>query len=282
LFKILQAMGAKKELGDVEVIYRSMIQQLEAVGEGRGDNGSYSQELEIVRFAIVRLRSAVPERFADEAAERAFFAAIWPKFYGKFFFFLLVQRLAFVRGVLPVEVWPVMMRREAVRVTKFFRRHREFWRYYKAGTEQVLREFTRAYSQACVFDPLSLVLDPHGATLASYRAAWGLAYEEYLDYLREMGEQSVGRGRLRYEWKETRSAAVELIKAQAESKSVYVNGQPATAGQLRAVWEELFGIKLGNFEKLLYALDARKDEEPSYYLVKLAAGMKARRDRLQK
>ncbi len=99
-------------------------------------------------------------------------------------------------------------------------------------------QFSREYSQSRVFDPLSPVLDPEGATLASYRAAWGLAYEDYRHFLQEAGESSANPRGLRYEWKETRTAAVEHIKSQAEAGSIYIDGKPATAEQLRADFEE--------------------------------------------
>jgi hypothetical protein len=85
-----------------------------------------------------------------------------------------------------------------------------------------------------------------------------------------------------FEWKETRSAAVEWIKAMAEAGSVYVNGQPATAGQLRADFEERFGLELKGFDNLLYATDGRKNEETAYYLTKLLSALKGRKERLRK
>ena len=75
---------------------------------------------------------------------------------------------------------------------------------------------------------------------------------------------------------------MEWIKAMAEAGSAYVDGQPATAGQLRAAFEEQFGLELKDFDKLLYAMDGRKSEETSCHLMKLLGTMKGRRERLRK
>jgi hypothetical protein len=48
----------------------------------------------------------------------------------------------------------------------------------------------------------------------------------------------------RYEWKESNSAAVELIKSQVEAESIYINGKPATAAQLKADFEEKYNEDL--------------------------------------
>jgi hypothetical protein len=85
----------------------------------------------------------------------------------------------------------------------------------------------------------------------------------------------------RWEWKETRSAAVDLIKAMAEAGSVHINGLPATARQLRAGFERRFDMELKDFDNLLYATDTRKIDETPYF-TKLVNAWKGRKGRLGK
>ena len=85
----------------------------------------------------------------------------------------------------------------------------------------------------------------------------------------------------RYEWKETRTAAVEWIKSMAEAGSIHVNGKPATATQLKAIFEECFGVDMYDFDRLLYASDQRKlDATP--LLNKWIQAFVGRRERLGK
>jgi hypothetical protein len=74
---------------------------------------------------------------------------------------------------------------------------------------------------------------------------------------------------------------VEWIKAEALNESVYVNGVPATTAQLVAKFEETYGLDLRDFNKLLYAADARK-KDATPYLTKLMNAFKGRKEMLRK
>jgi hypothetical protein len=177
--------GVKKKAVGYDDLYRSMEKQLEELEAGRMKGRGYEQEIGVVLAAIGELRAVTPVNFEDEQKEREFFGAVWPRFYGKLFYYQSVHRFVVVRGVLPAESHSALIRHEERRVAAFFRRHREFWIYYRCGAEIVSRQFTREYSRSCLFDPLAAVLEPGGATLASWRAAWGLPYEEYRAFLRD-------------------------------------------------------------------------------------------------
>ncbi len=264
-----------------EELYTNMDQQLAEISEGRTTVESTMRAISLLRETIAKLRAGMTEPFPDRDAEIAFFREVWPRFYGKLFFFLLVSRFEGDRLGLPVGELPALIQRKELKTARFFRRNREFWHYYRSGSPLISGQFTREYSRSCVFDPLSPVLDPEGATLASWRAAWGLAYEDYRQFLREAGESGSNQHGLRYEWNETRTAAVELIKSQAEAGSIFIDGKPATAAQLRADFEEKYNEDLKDFDKLLYASDTRK-KDPTPYLTKLMNAFVGRRVRLRK
>jgi hypothetical protein len=62
---------------------------------------------------------------------------------------------------------------------------------------------------------------------------------------------------------------------------VYVDGVPATTAQLVAQFEETYGVDLRDFNKLLYAADARK-KDATPYLTKLINAFKGRKVMLRK
>ena len=112
-------------------------------------------------------------------------------------------------------------------------------------------------------------------------AAIGRAMGAYERRLKEERGRGGGPQVDRWEWKETRSAAVDLIKAMAEAGSVDINGVPATTMQLRTAFERQFGMELNDFDNLLYATDTRKIDETPYFS-KLARALKGRKERLGK
>ena len=127
------------------------------------------------------------------------------------------------------------------------------------------------------------VFDQDWVTVGSYRAAWGLAYGDYQVFLTEEKQRLAAVGTIgpRWEWKESKTAAVELFKAQAEVGSIYVDGKPATFVQLQADFEHRYRVSLRTADKLLYATDTRKIEDTPY-LGKLSRGFMARKERLGK
>jgi RteC protein len=263
-----------------EALYLQLESTLEELDSAMGAEGR-EKEVELVLAAIEEMRAGLLDILADRESEIAFFYGIWPKFYGKLFYYVLVDGFELDRRVESAGTLPALIRREERRAIRFFREHREFWRCYKRGSPLIGGQFTRAYSRSCLLDPLSHVLDPEGATIASHRAAWGLAFEEYRVYLARVVNEGSPVAGDRFEWKETKSAAVELVKALAEKQSIYINGRPATAAQLKADFEVRYGVGLKDFQQLLYAGDTRK-KEATPYLNELVAAFEGRRKRLQK
>lgn len=272
----------KPTLKRYDDLYTRMEEDLAEATDGQVI-GTDGLAIAITREKIRELKEMAGGSFADREAEIHFFREVWPRFYARLFLLLLVHRFELDRLGLPVGAISALMRREEKKVVRFFRQYRDFWQYYRSGSPLIEGQFVRVYSQNCVYDPLSQVLDPEWATLASYRVAWGLAYEEYLSFLRDEkdGGASVAADGVRYEWKESKSAAVELIKSQAEAGSIYINGKPATSMQLKADFERKYKEDLRDFDKLLYATDTRKID-PTAYLTKLINAFMGRRERLGK
>jgi hypothetical protein len=266
-------------------LLKSMEADLSKVEQEDQDWDQYRKAVAVVAAAISELRKMARTGLRDEEEEIAFFREVWPAFYAWLFYYIELYRFEFERCHMPSPEKDNMVTREEEKVSDFFMSHRYFWPYYTSGSPFINKEFTRAHSQACIFDPLSTVLDQEFATIASYMAAQGLAYEKYFAFLQRQKQENVQRvGKTKgwqFEWRESLSAAVEWIKAEALNESVYVNGVPATTAQLVAKFEEDYGLDLRGFSRLLYAADARK-KDATPYLTKLINAFKGRKVMLRK
>jgi hypothetical protein len=253
----------------------------------KDDSGlmAYTRSIEVIRNYIGEMQAARQKHVTNRDTEIEFFRRVWPKFYGRLFLNIRQHAFETARLSLPADLHLPYLAREERKVGAFFRKHREFSLYYRSGSSVLDEQFTRHYSQSRVFDPLSLVLDPEGGTVASYLAAWCLAYGEYLVWLGKEKERILHPGQAKstntWEWKESKTAAVELIQAQAEKGSFYINGKKATATQLKMKFEEDHNIDLKDYDLLLYAADSRKMEDTPY-LTKLIEAFKGRKNRLGK
>jgi hypothetical protein len=265
-----------------EALLDRMEKELSKLALSRAGKTGYQEEIGVIRAAIGELNGNIEKIVENPDAEVVFFRDHWPRFYSQLFYFQLLQAFEAVRRGLPKEMIAVLISREESLVADYFRQQREFWLSYLGGSGGLDHTFKRMYSRDNWAEQLSLVIDPDRATISSYKVAACLAYERYLLFLEAVkGGVETRSTHRRFEWRETKTAAVQLIKAQAEARSIYINGVPATAAQLRAEWEQRFGEELNDFDNLLYAsAETKKDLAP--YLTKLINALKRRRERLQK
>jgi RteC protein len=269
--------------------YESLLITLEAdlfkVEQEDNDGDQYRKAMPVVASAIRELRKMASGGFKNEQEEIAFFRHVWPAFYAWQFYYIEMYRFAFVTPYMPVEEVARMITEDEKKIADFYKEHSYFWPSYISDSPFINKDFTRSYSQSCLIDPLSLVIDQEFSTIGSYKAARGLGYKKYFDFLQQQKPQNAERtGKTKgwkFEWRESRSAAVERIKAEALAESVYVNGAPATTTQLVAQFEETYSVDLRDFNKLLYAADARK-KDATPYLTKLINAFKGRKVMLRK
>jgi hypothetical protein len=162
----------------------------------RGNRGPepYIQGIALIREYIEKLREPGLKHLKKEAGEIEFFRKVWPAFYAKLLLYTWLYKFELNRRLLATDDWAGLIEREKRRTAAFFRKHRIFWEYYRSGAVLIDQQFTRAYSRGSLFDPLAMLVDPEFATLASYRAAQGLAYEEYLKFLQEEARMEADPG----------------------------------------------------------------------------------------
>ena len=243
--------------------YNEMVRELADMETPWGDQTEYFKQIRLVSENVRELLAIAPP-FINRDEEAVYHRSIWPLYYGKLFFYLLAQRFCFLRHVQPSRDLMELVALGERGASRFFSRHRRFWADYLYGVSCFSEQFTQDYNRGLFFEPLSIILEIAGGTIAGYRVAWGLAYEEYRGWLRIIAERASAPSGGVYEWKETKSAAAEIIKAQVEAGSVYINGKPATAAQLRADFEQRYHIDLKDIDNLLYAMDTLKVEDTPY------------------
>jgi hypothetical protein len=102
---------AKFETTFYEPLYTNLDQQLAEINEGRATIESSLRAISLVRETVAELRAGLTEPFPDRDAQIAFFREVWPRVYGRLFFFLLVNRFEGDRLGLPVGALPALIQR---------------------------------------------------------------------------------------------------------------------------------------------------------------------------
>jgi hypothetical protein len=245
------------------LIYSNMDSALLQAELQRRPNEGYSISIKLVREYIGQMKAAIGQPFLDENEEITFFRNIWPKFYSKLFYYQLINNFESDSEGKSAETQTRLTQEAEQVIADYFEEHKEFWSYYRDNSELINSQFTRKYSNSCHLDPLSELLDKEWGTIAGNRAAWALAYTDFNDYLHRH-QESLANARRHWEWNESLTAAGELIVALARKRSIYINGKPATIAQLKADWENRYGIDLSNLHKLLHAGEIRKKDEAPY------------------
>ena len=247
----------------------------------RRPNEGFSVLIRLVRQYIIQLKAVTGQPFLDEDEEIKFFRDTWPKFYSKLFYYQLVNAFESDREGKPPETQARLTHEVQQVIADFFDENKEFWTYYRDSSEVINPQFTRKFSNSCLYDPLSVLLDREWATIAGYRAARALAYVDLGTYLERVKQSLSNAGARHWEWHESKTAAAELIIGLAGTSSIFINGKPATAAQLKTDFEERYHLDLSDFNKLLYASDLRKKDETPY-LTKLRIKFLERKERLGK
>ena len=269
------------KIGTYSLLYADMESALLQLELEKRQNEGYSALIKLVRQYIGQVKEATGQPFLDEQEEITFFRDIWPKFYAKLFYYQLVNafqsdregKSSAAQARLTAEVEEV--------IADFFAENKEFWSYYRDSPDVINIQFTVKYSRSCLLDPLSDLLDREWGTIAGYRAAWALAYGEFAVYLQQAKATIEQDKTSNWEWHESKTALAELIIGLVGTASVYVNGKPATAAQLRTHFQEHYAVDLTDFNKLLYATDTRKKDDTPY-LSRLRQEFLKRKERLGK
>lgn len=242
----------------------------------------YGVAIMATRERIEEARVLASKVLKSRQGEVVYFREVWPRIFGSLFFYQRAHAFYMERLALSRDGLAAMIRREELEAARYFRVHREFWVYYSGGSAVIDGQFTREYSRGCVYDPLCGVIDPDGATLASYRAAWGVAYERYIHFLsteklkathsaNELGDIAG------YAWQGSDADAVEWLYSLHAGNVILHNGEPADIMQLSRWFRGNFRKEIVNiYDRFKAVRNRKKDRAP--FMRRLLGGLEKRMD----
>lgn len=248
----------------------------------RQDPERYLHGIRQIREKIGKIRTQGLKVMRSEAAEIGYFRDVWPAFHAKYLLYIWLYDLELHRAAAPADNWPGIIREQEDRVLAFFRTNRKFWQYYQAGALD--EQFTRAYTRERIFEPLLMIIDLEGTTLASYRAACCLAMHAYSDWLREeralLSAGTASAADLGYSWGATDADLAELLFGLQAVEAVKYQGQPADISRLQK-WARLaFGKTIANIYDRSRVLRNRKKEKLAF-TKKIAAALQKKWDQAE-
>jgi hypothetical protein len=202
----------------------------------------WMQAITLVRERILEVQAQAKKWITGRETEIAYFREVWPVFHSRLGLYIKVYQFELWRLTVPEEGWADLIRQEEGKVAGFFQVNGEFWMYYRGQSPVLNEQFTRTYSRSMAFDPLSLVIDPEGATLASYRAGECGAMEGYKRFLIREKNRLLGPSTIEdaeeYTWGAQDVDFVEWLNGMQAVGAVRYKGQPADLSRLEkwAAW----------------------------------------------
>jgi len=273
--------------------YVKMFQPLlKAVGEDRrwADRTAFVVETYAVAIIMARdrvkqMQALAPKVLKSREGEVIYFREIWPAVYGQLFYFHVAHDFLSKLALVPVESVPALARNEGRIARSFLQKNWEFWLNYRSRTAVIDDQFVRTYSQNCIHDPLSMVLDTDGATLASYRAAWGLAFTDFLALLKKgLGGMAALPDEAKdledFGWAGTDADAVEWLYSLHSGGVVLHKGEPADIAHLGRWFKLNFRKEIVNiYDRFKAVRNRKKDRAP--FMRKLLEALEKRMDQAE-
>jgi RteC protein len=250
-------------------LYASLEKSLNDLDRRLTGADRYSQGIGLIRATIGELPAVSRKFITGRETEVIYHREVWPWFYGKWLLYIWQYRFELDRLAVESAAIPELIRREERKAAAFFRSHREFWMYYKSGSQVLDDHFTKTYTQSRVLDPLVLALDQGSATIGSYRAAWGLAMEAYRNWLAEE--------RLRtllivfpvenkdYTWGTSDADFVEWLYGVQAAGAVLYKGKPADISHLVAWAGVVLQKEVVNIYDRFKIIRSRKNERTPFF-----------------
>ncbi len=228
----------------------------------------YMHGIDIMRDKIGKLGILGSKFVREGAKEVEYFRNVWPVFYGRLLLFIQLYRMELSRLAMPAEQWTSEISQAEGRVAAFFRENRNFWQYYRSGAPVINEQFTRAYSRGRIFEPLALVVDQDGATLASYRAAWCLAMEGLRAWLQEeracLSIGTISAADQGYSWGPTDADLAEWLFGLQAVGAIQYKGAPADMSRLQKWVKLALGREVTNIYDRGRVLRNRKKERLAF------------------
>ena len=241
-------------------------------------------------LAILSTKERIEEAHAlasqvlnTQEGEVVYFREVWPKMYGRLFYYQRGYAFLVELAKLAADRIIKLIDKERTEAERFFQDNLEFWCYYASGTQVMDGQFTLKYSRGCIYHPLCMVIDQMGATIASYKAAWGLAYTDYMHFLDKVeggatAAYTASGGLEEYTWSCSDADAVEWLYSLQAGEVIAFNGEPADIAHLHRWFSLNFQKDIVNiYDRFKAVRNRKKDRTP--FMRRLLEGLEKKMDR---
>jgi RteC protein len=170
-----------------DTLYTEMAKALTQIARTNQGPDKYLRSIESIRQSIGKVGLQGAKFMRNKSTEIEFFRNVWPGFHAQLLLYIWLFGIELRRGLEPADDWQAFLQGEEKRLALFFKANQKFWQYYRAGARGLDQQFTRAYRRNRILEPLAMIIDQEGATLASYRAASDADLAEWLFGIQEVG-----------------------------------------------------------------------------------------------
>lgn len=236
--------------------------------------------LKVVLAKIKVLKDFVKnECFVSKQDEILFFKELKPQFSSKLIYFSEIYRIEITK---PIESQKNLIKHfklEQKRIEKFYALHADFYKYYRTGCKHLDKVyFTRSkFNLKVLMDCNFFQNDPDFTTSHDFLLSKIIASEELQRYLKQQIEkvqedfkhtrQDTIKHLPQLNWTGSKVALVELLYALHASG--VVNNGATTLNSLANAFEQVFNLKIPQFNRVFLEIKNRKSIEQTAFLNQL-------------
>ena len=228
------------------------------------------QGINYTRQVLDELRDLViKENFDNTENEIQFFKEIKPKILSKFIYYLKLFSTENKRPLSSIKAQIKFLNTEIDKLQIYFLENREFYNYYRrADTRLDEHYFIRNHAQSMQIhiDTFHFFIDKRFSTSHDAMVATIIAYELLIEYLKKevnkLKNNSITTNVInskrvkKLNWTGSKTDAIELIYALHAGGMI--NNGNSDINEIKEIFEELFGIKIGDPYRTFLNIRIRK------------------------
>ena len=240
---------------------------------------------QLVRDIIIRLHTHNKGNPYPNREEEIRYYKYWgPRFYGRLSYYRKICDIEIARMHTTTDRFESFLIKEMQTIEDFYYRHEELCKmYYLKDNSIDDRIFIRNASESHFFDEVEILMDQDfcvGCYFAS-RLYANQKLRRYLKHQLEVKNPLVTTDAPQLVSSDARMEInpplpeatfnyndidiVEEMRGKYLSKSIYVNGKPATRKQIMTMLERFYGRKIPNWEQLYQSITERKKDKFAYH-----------------
>lgn len=246
-------------------------------------NGIHSETAEPLQYAEHGIKASITvleklktkfiaHQFQDKAAEIDFFRNCKPQLASKLIYYNEIYTISSNKPIGSKKAIRNYYKIELDKLEMFFNENLEFYRYYRTGNQSLDNKyFLRGrYDLKLSLDSFYFQADQRFSTSHDYKVAKNLANDAIRVFLEseiqrlEQSSEDIGYtpNKRNLVWTGSKVALVELIYA-LHTERVFNNGN-SELKEVVNLFEESFGVDLGQFNRVFLEIRARKSERTKF------------------